>query len=82
MRLGCGRIEPGQLGHDDGAERRQVVLNRMPHQGLVDHVIRVSVEIAHRRDARPIDGRIPGFEGLWQRRREASEMISSARVTA
>jgi hypothetical protein len=63
-RLGCGRLKPGQLGYDDGAERRQVVLNRVPHQALVDHVIRMPVEIAYRRDARPIDGRMPGFEGL------------------
>ena len=31
VRLECGRIKPGQLGHDDGAERRQVMLNRVPH---------------------------------------------------
>src|SRR5215470_5363436 len=66
VRLGCGRIKPEQLGHDDGAERRQVVLNRVPHQALVDHVIGMPVEIAYRHDARPIDGRMPGFEGLWE----------------
>ena len=40
------------------------VCMRVSTSAYLLHVIRMPVEIADRRDARPLDGRMPGFEGL------------------